>query len=66
MPYFGQELFERALLAGPMDGAKHLAAPASCLRLLARPYQEATLIRLAYAYEQRSRAGALRHFFRPP
>jgi amidase len=33
MPYFGQELFERALTMGPMDGPGYAAARASCLRL---------------------------------
>jgi amidase len=33
MPYFGQELFERALTMGPMDGPSYATARAACVRL---------------------------------
>jgi len=33
MSFFGQELFERALQAGPIDGPAYAAARATCLRL---------------------------------
>jgi amidase len=131
MPYFGQELFERALTMGPIDGPGYAAARATCLRLarsegidramdgsaldallaptsdpawvsdlvngdhygqsfstpaavagyphitvpagfvdalpvgvslVGRAFQEATLIRLAYAYEQASHARRPPHF----
>jgi amidase len=45
MPYFGQELFERALTLGPIDGPSYRAARATCVRLARTEGIDATLQR---------------------